>query len=247
LQAARKLGIIDEIAADATVVKDADMVLLAVPPGQMAAALKQIAPHLGAHTIVTDVGSTKQDVVATARRVLKKNFVNFVPAHPIAGTENSGAHAAFAELFEGRTLIITPQPHTQAAAVRRVTAAWKLCGMQVVRMSPPEHDRIFALVSHLPHFISFALVGQIAGYKDAAALFSHSGGGFRDVSRIAASSPEMWRDIALANRPALLSALKQYQKEIAVLQDLIKRGKKTKLAARLAKASTARRQWLPSK
>jgi prephenate dehydrogenase len=132
LLAARRLGIIDEIAADAgTAVKDADLVLLAVPLGQTRAVLAQIAPHLAAHTVVSDAGSTKRDVIAAARRQLGATFARFVPAHPIAGTEKSGAEAAFAELFENRNLIVTPEPETSARALKLVTAAWKLAGMRI--------------------------------------------------------------------------------------------------------------------
>ena len=248
LLAARRLGIIDEIATDtATAVKGADLVLLAVPAGQMAGVLAQIAPYLGAHTIVTDAGSTKQDVIAAARRYLGSNFARFVPAHPIAGTENSGAAAAFPELFEGRTLIVTPQSKTDAQALKRVMAVWKICGMSTVKMTAVEHDRVFALVSHLPHLISFALVGQIAKQKDARLLFERGGGGLRDMSRIAASSPEMWRDISLANNKALLGALKGYIREIEALRDAIEENDRARLEKHLRNASAARRKWLPNK
>jgi len=248
LLAARRLGIIDEIATDiAAAMRDADLVLLAVPPGQMAAVLAQLAPHLGPRTVVTDAGSTKQDVIAAARKYLGSNFERFVPAHPIAGTEHSGARAAFAGLFKGHNLIVTPTAETAARALRKVTGLWKRCGMRVVTMSAAEHDRVFALVSHLPHVLAFALVGQIAKAADAAALFRHSGGGFRDVSRIAASSPEMWRDIALANRAALLAALDAYVGEITVLRDMIAREDGQGLAAKFALARTAHRKWLPQK
>ncbi len=248
LLAARRLGIIDEIATDtATAVNGADLVLLAVPAGQMAGVLAQIAPYLGAHTIVTDAGSTKQDVIAAARQYLGSNFARFVPAHPIAGTENSGAAAAFPELFEGRTLIVTPQSKTDAQALKRVMAVWKICGMSTVKMTAVEHDRVFALVSHLPHLISFALVGQIAKQIDARLLFERGGGGLRDMSRIAASSPEMWRDISLANNKALLGALKGYIREIEALRDAIEENDRARLEKHLRNASAARRKWLPNK
>ena len=246
LAVARRLGIIDEIATDvATAINGADLVLLAVPPGQMAGVLARIAPHLDARTVVTDAGSTKQDVIAAARRHLGGNFRRFVPAHPIAGTENSGAAAAFAELFEGRPLIVTPQPVTERRALQRVITAWKRCGMAIVKMTAVEHDRVFALVSHLPHLISFALVGQIAKQKDARLLFARGGGGLRDMSRIAASSPEMWRDIAFANRPALLAAVGGYIREIEALRNAIEKNSRSRLAAYLEAARAARRKWLP--
>ena len=223
--AARRLGIIDEIATDsALAVQDADLVLLAVPLGQTAAVLAQIAPHLGPRTIVTDAGSTKRDVIAHARKYLGASFARFVPAHPIAGTEKSGARAAFTTLFNDHKLIVTPEPETDARAVSRVSAMWKLAGMRVTTMRAADHDRVYALVSHLPHVLAFALVGQIARYADAAALFGHTGGGFRDSTRIAGSSPEMWRDVCLANRDALLAALDDCLDELELLRGMIEAG-----------------------
>ena len=248
LRAARRLGIIDEIARDpAAAVKDADLVLLAVPLGQTAAVLAQIAPHLGARTIVTDAGSTKRDVIAHARRYLGGAFARFVPAHPIAGTEKSGARAAFAGLFEGHDLIVTPEPETDVRAVRRVSAAWRLAGMRVITLRAADHDRIFALVSHLPHVLSFALVGQIAGCADAGTLFRHTGGGFRDTTRIAGSSPEMWRDICVANRDALLAAVDDYLGELERLRGMIEANDAPGLATRFAAARAARAKWLKPK
>ena len=248
LLAARRLGIIDEIATDpATAVADADLVLLAVPLGQTAAVLARIAPHLGPRTVVTDAGSTKRDVVAHARRYLGEAFARFVPAHPIAGTEKSGARAALANLFQARNLIVTPEPQTDARALRLVAAAWKRIGMRVVAMRADEHDRVFALVSHLPHMLSFALLAQIAGYADAGTLFRHTGGGFRDTVRIAGSSPEMWRDICLANRDALLCALDDYMGELKRLRGMIGSRDGEALATLFAAARSARAKWLRPK
>ncbi|MBI1990162.1 MAG: prephenate dehydrogenase/arogenate dehydrogenase family protein [Betaproteobacteria bacterium] len=245
LLAARRLGIIDEIAAEpALAVQGADLVLLAVPLGQTAAVMAQIAPHLAPHAVVTDVGSTKRDVIANARKYLGAAAARFVPAHPIAGTEKSGARAAFAGLFSGRNLIVTPEPGTDASAVRLVSAAWKLAGMRVITMRAADHDRVFALVSHLPHVLSFALVDQLAGYVDAATLFSHTGDGFRDLTRIAGSSPEMWRDVCLANRDALLAALEGYLEELELLRGMIEAGDGQGLEDRFAAARAARAKWL---
>lgn len=248
LLAARRLGIIDEIAADpALAVQDADLVLLAVPLGQTAAVLARIAPHLGPRTIVTDAGSTKRDVIAHARKYLGAAFARFVPAHPIAGTEKSGARAAFPTLFNDHQLIVTPAPETDARAVSRVSAMWKLAGMRVTTMRAADHDRVYALVSHLPHVLAFALVGQIADYADAAVLFRHTGGGFRDSTRIAGSSPEMWRDVCLANRDALLAALDDYLDELELLRGMIEASDGEGLAARFTAARAARAKWLVKK
>ena len=245
LLAARRLGIIDEIATDpALAVQDADLVLLAVPLGQTAAVLAQIAPYLAAKTIVTDAGSTKCDVIAHARKYLGTAFARFVPAHPIAGTEKSGARAAFAGLFDGHQLIVTPEPETDARAVRMVSAVWKLAGMRVTTMRAADHDRVFALVSHLPHVLAFALIDQLAAYADAAALLRHTGGGLRDSTRIAGSSPEMWRDVCLANRDALLAALDDYLEELELLRGMLEASDGQGLEARFAAARAARAKWL---
>jgi prephenate dehydrogenase len=248
LLAAKRLGIIDEIATDAAIaVRDADLVLLAVPLAQNASVLAQIAPHLGPRTIVTDAGSTKRDIIAQARRHLGAHFSRFVPAHPIAGTEKSGARAAFAELFRDHELIITPEAETDARAVAKVAAAWRLAGMTINRMDAAAHDRMFALVSHLPHIVAYALVGQVAGYRDARSLFAHTGGGFRDTTRIAGSSPEMWRDVCLSNRDALLQALDDYLAEFERLRGLLAANDSAGLEARFAAARAARANWLKRK
>ena len=245
LLAARRLGIIDDIATDAAAaVEDADLVLLAVPLGQTAAVLAQIAPHLGPRTVVTDAGSTKLEVIANARKHLGQAFGRFVPAHPIAGTEKSGAQAAFAELFKGRNLIVTPQRETDRRALKLVTSAWKRVGMRIITMAADEHDRVFALVSHMPHVLSFALVASIASYPDAATLFGHTGSGFRDVTRTAGSSPEMWRDICLANRSALLAALDGCLAELELQRGMIEASDGQGLEARFAAARAARAKWL---
>lgn len=247
LLAAKRLGIIDEIATDASVVRDADLVLLAVPLAQNAAVLAQIAPHLGPRTIVTDAGSTKRDIIAQARRHLGEKFRRFVPAHPIAGTEKSGARAAFADLFRDHELIITAEADTDPRAVARVAAAWRIAGMRINRMRAADHDRMFALVSHLPHVVAYALVGQIAGYRDARTLLAHTGGGFRDTTRIAGSSPEMWRDVCLSNRDALLPALDDYIAEFERLRGLLAANDAAGLEARFAVSRAARERWLTRK
>ena len=245
LLAARRLGIIDEIATDAgAAVKDADLVLLAVPLGQTRAVLAQIVPRLAAHTVVSDAGSTKRDVITAARRHLGATFARFVPAHPIAGTEKSGAEAAFAELFENRNLIVTPEPETSARALKLVTAAWKLAGMRILSMDAAKHDRMFALVSHLPHLLSFTAVGNIADYPDAARLFQHIGGGFRDLTRIAGSSPEMWRDICIANRDPILAALDGYLSDLEAVRGMVEASDGQGLAMKFSTARNARAKWI---
>ncbi len=177
-----------------------------------------MAGRLGEQTIVTDAGSTKQDVIAAAREHLGDALPRFVPAHPIAGTENSGAAAAFPELYDGRSTIVTPLAETDADAVARVRALWETCGAQVVELDPRTHDRIFAAVSHLPHLLSAAYVADLAVRADADELFAHAGTGFRDFTRIAAASPEMWRDITLANRDALIDEIAAYRGALDVIE-----------------------------
>ena len=245
LNIALKLGVIDEISLDAAhAVRDADMVLIGTPVGQMAGVMKTIAPHLGAKTIVTDGGSTKQDVIACARKHLGVHFANFVPAHPMAGTENSGAAAAFADLYRGRKVILVPQTETSARAVRAVRAAWTACGANVVRLRAREHDEILAAVSHLPHVAAFALMGTLAQRKDARRILGFSAGGLRDMVRISGSSPEMWRDIFLANRIALLADIDKYMDEIKILRASLKSRNGEALQARFEQARHARERWL---
>ena len=245
LNTALSRGVIDEIARDAaTAVHDADLVLIGTPVGQMAGVMKRIAPHLGKHTVVTDGGSTKQDVIACARRYLGRNFSQFVPAHPMAGTENSGAAAAFADLYCGRRVILVPQRETSARALARVRAAWLACGAQVVRLQAREHDEILAAVSHLPHVVAFALMGMLARRKNAKRLLGFSAGGLRDTVRIAGSSPEMWRDIFLANRSALLAAMDDYAREMERMRVALKASDGDALQAMFERARHARERWL---
>jgi prephenate dehydrogenase len=243
LETARKRRIIDEIATPAEAAARADVVLLATPLGQMAPLLAAIAPHLGPRTIVTDAGSTKQEIIAAARRYLGAALPRFVPAHPIAGTEKHGAIAAFPELYKGRKLVVTPLPQTSAAAVRIVTRSWQACGMQVVRMRPAEHDRVFATVSHLPHLLAFAMVDIVATDPEARQLFGFAAGGFRDFTRIAGSTAEMWRDICATNRAAVLAVLERYEAKVEEMHALLERGDFDGLAAVMDRASRARNRW----
>jgi prephenate dehydrogenase len=245
LKIALDRGIVDEIGRDArAAVRDADLVFLGTPVGQMAAVMSEIAPALPAHAVITDGGSTKQDVIACARECLGEHYARFVPSHPIAGTEHSGAGAAFAELYRDRRVILTPQRETRAAAVRRVRDAWIHCGARVMRLDAREHDEILAAVSHLPHVVAFALVNALAKRPNGGRLLSFSGGGLRDTVRIAGSSPEMWRDICLANRAALLAALDGYSNELASARAAIERGDGEALELMFEHARRARARWL---
>lgn len=244
LERALELGVIDEACADPAAVTGADLVLLAMPVGQMAAVMGSIASHLRAGTVVTDGGSTKQDVVALAYREFKGCAAQFVPGHPIAGAEHSGVAAARADLYQKRKVVLTPLPENSERSIRRVRAAWRLCGARLFRMQPAEHDRVFAAVSHLPHLLSYALVDQVARHPNGKALFEYAAGGFRDFTRIASSHPEMWRDICIANRRALLQELDGYQRELTEVKQLLQKGDAAGLEKIFARARAARNKWL---
>lgn len=248
LAEALRLGVIDRIAVDAaSAVQAADLVLLAVPVGQMAAVMASISPHLSAQTVVTDAGSTKCDVVALAHQHLPGHLARFVPAHPIAGAEKSGAAAASAELYRGRNVVITPMPEIDSAAVRTVRAMWEACGATVREMTPQAHDKVFAAVSHLPHLLAFALVEDVASRSNSEELFSYAASGFRDFTRIAGSSPEMWRDICMANRTALLKELEVYQAQLDRLHAMLEQADGAALEQVFSHASAARNKWISQK
>ena len=247
LEAARELGVIDRIAADwADGARGAELVLLAMPVGQMEAVMGALLPNLEAGTLVTDGGSTKQDVVAAARRCFGARIGQFVPGHPIAGAEKSGVAAAQAELYRDKRVVLTPLPENSPAAVARVRAAWEACGARVSELPPEAHDRVFAAVSHLPHLLAFALVHDLAGREDSAQLFGFAAGGFRDFTRIASSHPEMWRDICIANRAALLRELDAYVAELVKTRVLLAGADATGLEAMFATARERREAWLKS-
>lgn len=245
LKDALRLGVIDQAETDAArAVAGADLVLVGAPVGQMPGIFARIAPALSPQTVVTDAGSTKQDVIAAARRHLGTHFSMFVPAHPIAGTEHSGAAAAFPELFRGRNLILLPQQETRASALRLVKSAWQACGARIVRLDAAEHDEIFGAVSHLPHVIAFALMNQLGRRRDAKRLLGFSGGGLRDTVRIAGSSPEMWRDICIANREALLPLLEGSIAELEAARDALASADGDALEAMFRGGREARARWL---
>jgi prephenate dehydrogenase len=246
---ALELGVIDGAAAlnDDAALRDAlsgaDVVLLAAPVAQTQPLLERIAPFLDAGTIVTDAGSTKSDVVAAARVALGARIGQFVPGHPIAGRESSGVNAALPDLYVSRNVVLCPLPENAPQVVARVAAMWRATGAVVREMTPEQHDRVFASVSHLPHVLSFALVEQILNSPDAALKFSFAAGGFRDFTRIAASSPEMWRDVCVANRVALLDELDAYTAVLARLRTAIEAADGSALEAVFARSRVARTEW----
>ena len=244
LEQARSLGIIDRIGVDlAAEVNDADLVLLATPVGQMAELMARIAPHLGTQTLVTDGGSTKSDVVAAAYANLGDKVAQFVPAHPIAGAELSGAAAAKADLYVGKKVVLTPIYENSKESIAYVKSAWQECGAVVSELTAQQHDEVFAAVSHLPHLLSFALVHDLARRDNRDQLLSFAASGFRDFTRIAASSPEMWRDICMANRGALLDELGSYMEELETIHEALAEGDADKLQEIFSLARDLRGKW----
>jgi prephenate dehydrogenase len=241
---ALELGIVDSIGASVQeAMRGASLVLVAAPVAQTEAILASLLPYLEEGTVLTDAGSTKSDVVAAARRALGARVGQFVPGHPIAGAESNGPDAAIAGLYRGKKAVLTPLPENRAADVDQVAAAWRACGAVVHQLSPAEHDKVFAAVSHLPHLLAFALVDDIARKPHADLLFQYAASGFRDFTRIAASSPEMWRDISLANRDALLGELDAYLAQLTGMRAMLAAPDGAALEAVYANARRARRQW----
>ncbi|CAB3781499.1 prephenate dehydrogenase [Pararobbsia alpina] len=249
VERAIQLGVVDsgctfdDVAGLARALDGADLVVIATPVAQTRALLDVMIPHLQLQTIVTDAGSTKSDVIAAARASLGSRIKQFVPAHPIAGRELSGIDAAIEDLYDGRNVVLCPLPENPEASVARVEAMWQASGARLHRMNAHQHDTVFASVSHLPHLLSFALVDQILDSAEAGLKFSFAAGGFRDFTRIAASSPEMWRDIFLANRQALLAELDGYTAVLARLRAAIEAGDGNRLADVFSRARDARQRW----
>jgi len=241
LQRALELGIVDHYSTDiAEAVQGADMVVLSVPMLAMREVLAQLEPVLQPGMIVTDVGSVKQSVIADAQVVLGDKLGQFVPAHPIAGTEKSGPDAAFAELFAQRRVIVTPLAENSEADVSRVVAMWQCVGAVVECMSAAHHDHVLAATSHLPHLLAFTLVDSLARMDESHEIFRYAAGGFRDFTRIAASDPTMWRDIALANTCEIKQVLKRYQVELEALQRELEAHDGQALFERFQRAQAAR-------
>jgi prephenate dehydrogenase len=247
LDAALARGIVDRAVtlreAWTREIEGADLVLVATPVGEFPALFSALAANPPADAILTDAGSTKESVIAAARAHLGGGFARFVPGHPIAGTEHSGASAAFATLFRDRNVVLTPTADTDRTALATVASLWAACGAHVRELDPAVHDRIFAAVSHLPHLLAFALVDLLAARPDADDVFRFAASGFRDFTRIAASSPEMWRDIALANRDALVASIDAYRAELDAVAAMVASADGAGLERVFARAAAARRAW----
>ncbi len=240
LERARELGLGDEYIADpARAVEGADGVILCTPVGSFASLAQAIGPHLAPGCVLSDVGSTKRSVIRDVSPFVPEG-VAFVPAHPMAGTEFSGPDAGLAHLFEGRWCLLTPPEGTDEAAMRKIEAFWQGLGARTVRMDPAHHDRVLAIVSHLPHLIAFTICGTADDLADETReeVLQFAASGFRDFTRIAASDPVMWRDVFLNNKDALLEMFSRFSEDAQAMaravrwgdteyiEDKIKRGRK---------------------
>jgi prephenate dehydrogenase len=245
LARARERGVIDSSAADAAAAAaGADLVLVAAPVAQFENIFLAIGPQLKPECLVMDAGSTKRDVVAAARKALGGRIAQFIPAHPIAGAEKSGAAAASAGLFQGRRVVLAPLDENKEKDIQAIASLWSAIGARVSRMTPEAHDGVFAAVSHLPHLLAYALVSDIAARADAAQLFGYAAGGFRDFTRIASSHPEMWRDICIANGDQLLQELSRFSGELEKVRKFLETKDSNALEKLFADARAARERWL---
>lgn len=230
LETAMQLGVVDSITQDiGSGVKDADVIFLATPVKSLDAVAQQAMPFLKSGAIITDGGSVKEAVIREIEPFLRKD-VFFVPGHPIAGTENSGAESAFATLYNARRCILTPTSNTDKDALQKIEQMWQVVGSHVVIMEPEKHDRVLAAISHLPHMVAYALVNSVGAYdRYNENILEYSAGGFRDFTRIASSDPTMWRDIALTNREALIEMMGQFENFFSELKRDIEMGSRDQL------------------
>lgn len=230
-QRAHEIGFIDSAHASAAeAVKDADLVVVCTPVGALGAIAAEIEPHLKKGAILTDVGSVKLAVIRDMGPHVPEG-VHFIPGHPIAGTEQSGPDAGFAELFDGRWCILTPVPGTDQGAIDRLSAFWTACGSKVDVMEPKHHDLVLAIVSHLPHIIAYNIVGTASDLETVtqSEVIKYSASGFRDFTRLAASDPTMWRDVCLNNKEPILEMLARFSEDLTALQRAIRWGDGDKL------------------
>ena len=241
---ARKMGVIDVVAESALLaVSGSDIVLLAVPVAATETTFKAIRHLVEPGVLVMDVGSTKRDVVDAARRALRERIGSFVPAHPITGKEVSGIQHADAALFSGRQVIITPLAQTAPELVQKATDVWSAIGAQVLKMTAENHDAAFAAVSHLPHLLAFAYFSSVVNQPAGRDFLSLAGPGFRDFTRIAASSPEMWRDILVANREEVLKQSQRFRQQLDALEHVIREGNVDALEGLIRGPAEGRAAW----
>jgi len=243
LARARELGLIDDAATLEQAAAQADLIFLSTPVGATGALLKTLRPLLRPETLVTDAGSTKANVVQAAREALGDRIGQFVPGHPIAGTERTGPEAADAALYRGCNVVLTPLAENSAAHKAMITKAWECCGARVMSMEPETHDTVLASVSHVPHFLSSVYMWQVATAHDSDLRMALAGTGFRDFTRISAGSAEMWRDIFLGNRSAVLAELREVKAALLQAEQALQAADGDELQNFLERAALARRFW----
>lgn len=243
LARAKDLGLIDEAVTLEEAAARADLILLSVPVGATESVLAAMVPHLRPQTLLTDAGSTKADVVQAARAALGEHIGQFVPGHPIAGAEATGPDSARPDLYQGRVVVLTPLPENSESQRHLLRRAWEACGARVVSMQPDAHDAALASVSHMPHFLASVFMSQVAADADSDQRMALAGTGFRDFTRIAAGSPEMWRDIFLANRKAVLDELAQFRAALDRAEQSLRDEDGQGLYDFLERAALARRLW----
>lgn len=243
LMQALKLGLIDEIATLEQAASQADLIMLSAPVGATQSLLEGLLPFLRADTLVTDAGSTKADVVQAARAALGDRIAQFIPGHPVAGAEKAGPEAADPGLYRARKVVLTPLPENRNTDREHLTRVWEACGAQVMVMEPDVHDKVLASVSHVPHFLSSVFMWQVATAADSDLRMALAASGFRDFTRISAGSAEVWRDIFLSNRAAVLSELKEVKDALLRAEQALEDADGPALEKFLERAATARRLW----
>lgn len=243
LDEAKALGAIDEAVSLEQCAQESDVIVVCVPVAQTFSVLHAIEPHIKASTLLTDAGSTKSDVIMAAKTALGDKVAQFIPAHPIAGGAQHGAQAAKVDLYQGKEVIICPLQENIPPAIEAINQFWLATGAATHMMSALQHDAVFASISHLPHVLSFALMLQVANSEDAQVKLGHAGAGFRDFTRIAGSSPEMWRDICLANKTAILKELDNYANLTKLLREMIAKEDGDSLLKAFTRASAERQKW----
>ncbi len=241
LEEALNLGVIDEFDLSfKNAVKKADLIVIATPVGAIKSVLEEIKDSIPEQAVITDVGSTKGSVLEAAIEVFGELPSHFIPGHPIAGNEKSGVIASFIKLFNGRRVILTPQLHSDLKAVEKIKALWTACGAEVVLTSVEHHDTILAATSHLPHALAFSLVNTLAKMDDKNDIFKFAAGGFDDFTRIASSNPQMWSDICIANKDALIDVLDKFTDDLNNLKQAIASQDATELKKQFGNAKKVR-------
>ena len=240
---AKALGVIDEAVSMKALAQQADLIYIAVPVKAFASVLKQLTPHLSDEVVICDGGSTKYELITSARAIMGDRIGQFVPLHPIAGSHQSGAAAARSDLYEERKLIVTPLAENPFASVQMLVAVWQAIGASVYCMDAQLHDKIFAATSHLPHYITAAYLNSLLASEHQELFFTMAGTGFKDFTRIAASSPEMWSDIFYDNKEAMLNQLNDFIEQLEEAKNYLENGQEDKMLQWFKQASDKRKNW----